>query len=249
MFGQNEGFLALDAGNSRLKWMYRAGADESVGVCDYGEFGSVSLLQKIKCENPSRIVVSSVKPEAFNRQLAERCVAAWGVKPVFAHVEKNCLGVTAGYENLAHLGVDRWLAMLAAFSANEQACVVVDAGTAITVDFVESRGRHIGGLIVPGIQASARALFRDTHAVSPESLTLAQKWQPGCDTLSCVEQGVSASLQGLLAQIEGFSLQMGSDVKLYLTGGDAAVLQPWLGGSIKSPELVLEGALLWLKQL
>lgn len=67
------------------------------------------------------------------------------------HSEKSAFGVTNAYAEPATLGVDRWLAILGAYSEQAKPTLIIDAGTAITVDWVDSDGQHLGGWIAPGV--------------------------------------------------------------------------------------------------
>ncbi len=247
MSGQSKALLVLDAGNSRLKWMHSSASGVLRGAIPNAELSAQALLKALEPGSLDELVVSSVRSDKFNAELQLMCEALWGVDAVFARVQRECLGVKAAYDDLAYLGVDRWLAMLAAYNRSKRACVVVDAGTAITVDFVDAAGMHLGGLIVPGLQAVLRGLWHGTDAVSPESLTIAQNWQPGCDTVSCVEQGVSASMRGLVEQVKHYSQRL-SPVDFYLTGGDSSVFEPWVEGAILAADLVMDGAMLWIER-
>ncbi|WP_185232264.1 type III pantothenate kinase [Teredinibacter franksiae] len=239
--------LILDAGNSRLKWQLRAVTHSvlEAGACEYAELES--LFPAWVERGVTEILVSSVKGVEFERYLDERSRFYFGLPPVFARVIKERCGLIAGYQDLSALGVDRWLAMLAAYVDCNSALVVIDAGTAITVDFVGVGGLHEGGLIVPGQRTLTRSLFVNTSAVRVESLTLPQTWLPGCDTLSCVEQGVAASYKGLMREVvlRASRERDGVGATIYLAGGDANLFRQWLPADVKCrPDLVFEGLLL-----
>ena len=73
--------------------------------------------------------------------------------------------VRNGYEDIAQLGVDRWAAIVGAYTHFGSAVCIVDAGTAVTVDLVRDGGRHLGGLIVPGLQLMRSSLEQDTEDI------------------------------------------------------------------------------------
>lgn len=240
-------YLLVDAGNTRLKWYAWQGRFVRQGWLAYDRLES---LADIGAGDFDRVLVSSVRGAAFESQFTSLCQACFAVNPEFISVQRRCRGLEAGYLSLDKLGVDRWLAMLSAYAACNKACIVVDAGTALTIDFVGFDGQHKGGLIVPGAQAMAGALLGSTEAVEVKSLTLTQTWQPGCDTVSCVGQGVVALYKSLMNEI----LQCVTtepvgggwlNATLYLTGGDADAFQHWLPSSaILEPRLVPKGLLL-----
>ncbi|WP_052692230.1 type III pantothenate kinase [Teredinibacter purpureus] len=246
-------FLLVDAGNSRIKWcVWHEGAQRS-GVVQISEdvftAGAWALqLGEELVSSVGAIYVSSVRGDAFRLSFDAFCLDLFNVLPIYASVDSDNYGVRVGYSDPSLLGVDRWLAMLAAYRGSAEGVVVIDAGTAITVDYVDSCGDHLGGLIVPGVQAMASSLLINTREISIESLTLPQIWGPGCDTLSCVEQGVAASLKGLMAEVVACAHRIsppGSTATIYLTGGDASILKSWLpSGVVVEPLLVFHGLLL-----
>ncbi|MFI4882057.1 MAG: type III pantothenate kinase [Phycisphaerales bacterium JB064] len=129
------------------------------------------------------------------------------------------------------VGVDRLLCCLAAFKMAEQACIVVDAGTATTVDFVDGQGVHHGGAIAPGIGAmlagltgAAPALPKLTaHDALAVTLPESQPW--GGDTEPAMAVGVRAAAVGLVhTLVDRFALAYGAYPRVIATGGDALAL-------------------------
>ena len=137
------------------------------------------------------------------------------------------------------VGADRWLAMLGAWAQARGACVVVDAGTALTVDIIDSGGRHRGGIIAAGLHTSRAALlgatrFATRDAPPPEHAGL------GTDTESCVDQGALLSCLGAIDRAAAAEPQ----ARRFITGGDARRLLPHLGADWDlQSDLVLRG--LW----
>lgn len=129
------------------------------------------------------------------------------------------------------VGIDRLLCCLAAFKMAEQACIVIDAGTAITVDFVDGQGVHHGGAIAPGIAAMLEGLTtaapalpkltaHDALAITPPE---AQPW--GADTEPAMAVGVRAAAVGLVhTLVDRFALAYGAYPRVIATGGDALAL-------------------------
>lgn len=133
--------------------------------------------------------------------------------------------------NPHRVGIDRLLCCLAAFKMAEQACIVVDAGTAITVDFVDGQGTHHGGAIAPGVGAMLAGLRAAAPAL-PE-LTSAQAFaikqsesHPwGGDTEPAMALGAKASAVGLVhTLVDRFALAYGGYPRVIATGGDALPL-------------------------
>jgi len=247
--------LLIDAGNTRLKWQLHSVTGVSSGSCEYYELDH--LLRSFAGGDflkPGVVLVSSVRGEEFELVFSQQCGGVLGFSPEFVGVQRSCCGVSVAYEDLSRLGVDRWLALLAANARAKHGCVVVDAGTAITVDYVAAGGKHLGGLIVPGIHLMGAALLRNTHSVSVKSLTLPQTWSPGCDTVACVEQGVAACLQGFVSGAVAADAFPGAaemdSAKIFVCGGDSRVILPWLPTSraVHAEHLVIDGLRLFYEE-
>ena len=172
---------------------------------------------------PAAIRLCSVRSRAETDRLRLWCFKRWNIEPVEATVVRHYGGVTNNYEDMSRLGVDRWLAMLAAYRASKGACVIVDAGTALTIDIVSGTGQHQGGYIVPGLGLMAASLeqntsIRLTEPPPPASLV------PGHATDAAVRNGTLAAVVSLVQQVLLRISAQEPDVKLYLSGGDAEKL-------------------------
>ena len=168
-----------------------------------------------------------------------------------AETEAAAAGVRNGYVEPRQLGVDRWLAMLAAFTRYRAAVCVVDAGTALTVDAVAPDGHHLGGMIVPGPVLMRTALVRETGGIGraadligcPGAAEGAGHDFWGRDTESCVRLG---SVQATVCLVESCMKALARSTEqsgvLVLTGGDAPALLGALAIPAEHrPLLVLEG--------
>lgn len=216
--------LYIDMGNSRTKWRVcrRDGRDESGAYRnEQSQSGYRQLLQK--AAGVETIWLSSVAAGAASQALVDDLLRDTGVQPFIVKVERECLGLQLSYPVLGRLGVDRWLAMLAAWTDCRSACCVLDLGTAINVEFVSGEGRQVGGLIAPGSYAMMQALYSGTALRQPETLVLPASWAPQNDTQSCVQHGLTALLHGLFYQVEERCQRLDISV-LYLCGGDASLL-------------------------
>lgn len=200
---------------------------------------------------PIRVRVASVRSEAWVMDLGERVHAVWSVGIEVARSAARVAGVTSAYREPATLGVDRWLAILAARAKCSGLCVVIDCGTALTMDIVEAGGRHRGGYIVPGLALQWRALEgtarirlsgRDAGVSDTDS-------SPGRSTQEAVRHGSVAMVSGWLVNDEAVR-QAGSEQGLFVAGGDAGLLVPGLqkaGLEVRrEPDLVLDGLALAL---
>ena len=243
--------LDIDVGNTRLKWCLReAGAAAIYSACSGSEQEQqVELLAAAMVERgvtPGRVRVASVASDERNNRLHELLSQAFSVAPEFARTTAACDGLVNSYSEPGHMGVDRWLAMLAArrevLASSARALCVVDAGSALTLDFVAADGQHSGGYIVPGRQLQIDALLSRTGRVFAEAAPSGAGLAPADNTSDAVHKGVLASM---VYAIEGACNVFKSDnpdAVIFVGGGDAPTLVPHLAIDIvEAPNLVLDG--------
>jgi len=169
--------LLLDAGNTRVKWAWLEYLEIAPAGAVAHDATHRSWQREIEADGhrPERIVVSNVAGPAFAAALTLWARDHYAIEPHFVIACPSAHGVTNGYRRPETLGVDRWLALIAAWRAAPTAALVVNSGTALAIDTLDDRGQHRGGLILPGLQmlldasvpapvqwsASATALFTD----------------------------------------------------------------------------------------
>jgi type III pantothenate kinase len=242
--------LAIDAGNSRIKWGY---ADDSgwlrrawLATADAANLGEA--LKELPV--PARIVIANVAG-ARAREAITQSLAHYDIAPLWVVGRDQQCGVRSGYADPAQLGRDRWAALIAAwkgYGRAGRACVVVNAGTTMTVDALSGDGVFLGGFIVPGL-----ALMR----ASLDGGTAQLKLQPGAfyyfpdNTADAIMSGAVNSLAGAIDRMRGYMEDTGQGMPLIvLSGGDAALLQPRLSDKVElADNLVLEGLLEIAKQI
>lgn len=229
--------LLIDAGNTRIKWRYRD-SDGRVqrGACLHGDIGTVDWSLMLADIGSDLVMVASVNDnEALRCHLARQSSAQlrWIGEPLVSEaVEfRHC------YPEPGRLGVDRWLAMLGGRCYHRGALLVIDAGTALTVDFLTADNHHDGGYIVPGLDLMQQALWRNTRRVIAYADEHdASMLVPGKDTRGCVSAGTRRMQLAFVENvIAGFP-----DYQPIITGGDGG----WLARELNleyRPELVLDG--------
>ena len=149
--------------------------------------------------------------------------------------------MTSGYGRPETLGVDRWMAILAAWDRVQVPCVVVDAGSALTIDFIAAGGRHLGGYIVPGIQMMLDALYGGTADVRVEGRPVFSQLAGG-DTITAVHNGCSTMAIALIEKSLNQLEDIAGSAMVVLTGGDSEQLAKALGDQcLHVPDLVLVG--------
>ena len=164
-------FLAIDVGNTRLKWaLYQAPHPHAPVLAHGAEFlenidkladGDWSTLASPEC-----MLGCVVAGDALKRRVQEQ-MEIWDVEPRWVVASAAEAGLTNGYDFPSRLGADRWVAMIGAWHrglAQGPACplVVVMVGTAVTVEAIDAKGRFLGGLILPGHGIMLRALESGT---------------------------------------------------------------------------------------
>ena len=216
--------LELDIGNSRIKWRQLHagdGADDVAGPAVDND----SLIDELSTIQPADVRLCSVRDASVTRTIRQWSRSSFAVDPSVAEVVRNCGGVTVQYADLSRLGVDRWLAMLSAYQRAGGPCVIVDAGTAVTLDIVAADGLHQGGYIVPGVKLMAASLEQNT-GIRLLDATDSASMLPGNSTEAAVFNGNLTALvslvQRVLSSVEGQEPQ----AKLYISGGDAELLAP-----------------------
>lgn len=232
--------LEVDVGNSSAKWRLI-----DLGVRRAGGRISTSGGRLAELVNEWRVglvrIVSVAGPDV-DGQLAQAVVEA-GAHCEFARTQSSCLGLVNSYAEPSRMGADRWVAMLAAWRMVAGPLIVVDAGTALTIDVVDGLGRHCGGYILPGRKLMLSGLGANTERVRYEG-EVAPAVAPGVSTAECVEHGVWLAM--LAAVREVYAVQcaaLGASPKVLLTGGDAPALLNIAAEShwVYREELVLDG--------
>jgi type III pantothenate kinase len=233
--------VAIDAGNTRLKCGLRhAGAWMRVG--SFPTFDAAALAawaSTLRAQEPERILIANVAGAAVRARI-EEVFAGSARPPEFIVSQPMQCGVRSSYDEPAQLGCDRWAALIGAHALMPGASLVVNAGTALTVDALTEDGLFLGGIIAPGIELMRRAL--DEH-------TAGLKLRPGevhffpANTGDAIMSGAVHAAAGAIERMGAFMREGGQEsVRVVLSGGSAAILQPLLSLPVVVVEnLVLEG--------
>ena len=157
--------LAIDAGNSRVKWGWHDGEEwvniATVSLIEFAASSDHINPFSITHADPERIVISNVAGEGAH-QLLVNWTSIFDAAPLWLHGEAERCGVTNCYERPEQLGPDRWAALIAARSSHNGPCLVVNAGTATTVDMLSADGVFLGGAILPGVELMRFVLHEHT---------------------------------------------------------------------------------------
>ncbi|MDY6992675.1 MAG: type III pantothenate kinase [Pseudomonadota bacterium] len=244
--------LMIDIGNSCFKWAFcQQDTLMPQQRFSYHHRNLDDLLTQLwaTLTPPESIWVANVAGVAIAKQLTQWVNQHWQLTPVFVQTTFQSQGVTNGYHQADQLGVDRWLALLAAYHIEKQRLCVVDCGTAVTLDVVSATGQHQGGLIMPGVALMRHALCQHTQALSStiEETVSAYQQILAQDTQTGIVLGTLNAVIGLMEQVlETFVAEPNS---LVLTGGSAPGLLPLLNRPYQHiPDLVLRGLMLTAHQ-
>lgn len=231
--------LLIDAGNSRLKWrLDEVGQVFSQGAGVIEDADPLPGLL-VPGEAVSRVAVSTVASEEKRLRLLEYLSSRFKVPATCYWAESRRGGLENAYQNSTQMGADRWHAMYGAWQGHRQGFIVVDAGSAITVDYVDARGCHLGGFILPGLNMMRRSLQVDAARIGFDPREVLDV-SPGATTSECVNHGIAWLSGALIERVQSDSLALGI-ADILVTGGDAdRLIQLGLVAELH-PSLVMDG--------
>jgi len=242
----------FDLGNTRLKHAPLL-ADGSLGeIAGAAHDGLQFAVANWDAVLPAAIDVAwiaSVAPDAPRAALLD-ALAARGARIGFAQTQPSFAGIAIAYAQPQRLGVDRFLAMVAVHArglrdASRDAALVIGVGTALTVDLIDADGRHRGGRIAPSPALMREALHARAAQLPRSGGDYAEFAD---DTDAALASGCIGAALGLIERSARRARDMlGTTPRLWLHGGGADALLPWLDDARHAPALVLEGLALWAR--
>jgi type III pantothenate kinase len=231
--------LVVDAGNSRIKWAFY----------EYGEWlaqGAVSHQDLVRLGEawkpygaPTAIAVSNVAGEKIRSALS-LLFARFRVPPIWVAAGLQQCGVWNHYEQPNQLGSDRWAALIAARHIHPGPALVVNAGTAVTIDALSAKGEFLGGLILPGVRLMLEVLSQKTAGLRVDHGEF--KAFPA-NTRDAVYSGaIHAVLGGIGRMRQAMVDEDRGEPLTLLSGGAAPLLEPHVAPPARAVEnLVLHG--------
>lgn len=233
--------LYVDQGNTRAKfWLVQAGQV----LCRGSVVDAADLQWELSGRDVAGIVLATVKTIDGSSALLEPWLATLPT-PVRVSVSTDVL--PTAYDDATKLGIDRWLGVLAARAMGAGPALVVDAGTAITLDVLTPQGMHAGGYILPGLQMQQAALAAETVRVQfPQA-----DWRDqslGTNTAAAVGHG---SIRAICALVRELAHELGPDEppRIYLTGGNAQDLEKFLPEAKVMNDLLLIGMQAYMRAM
>lgn len=233
--------ILVDWGNTRIKALKVRALSELTGSPQDGQeskhssFSSIGEFREYILDLQTEVKVNQVLVSSVARMQDVEMLSHWlsqhGIKLRVAKTSKMACGVTCAYDDPSSMGVDRWLGIIGAFQSSKSSdnpVAVIDLGTSITLDVVDSHGQHLGGHILPGKRLLFEALRLtanvrtnspplDARRENKQSTSLAL----GHSTGECVDQGVHCLISGYLRQILSELPKQHPGIQIFVTGGDS----------------------------
>ncbi len=238
--------LLIDVGNTRIKYVTEnEGALSDIKVIENQELSNVqSIIQWFDhfSLTPKQVIIASVNQSTVHQALELFCLTN---QIAFTQVqtEKKRFGIQVAYQNPIQMGVDRWLALIgAARLYPKENILIVDSGTATTLELLTANGQHKGGWILPGIETMFTSLALNTEQVIAQKENISHI-SLGHNTTDCVNNALWAATVGLITQAEQLSKERGIVIdKIIVTGGNAEKLSDLLPEKLTLiPKLIFYG--------
>ncbi len=250
-------FLAIDIGNTRLKWALYAAPQPGAVLLSQGAvfLETIDTLADSNWKElaePASMLGCVVAGDAIRRRVEEQ-LELWDVQPHWVVASRHEAGLTNGYEHPSRLGADRWVALAGArarvladaqlLGAPPRPALVVMVGTAVTVDALDADGHFLGGLIIPGFGLMQRALEMGTAGLKVPTGEVVDFPANTSDAL--MSGGTNAIAGAIERQARRLAARTGQSPLLLMSGGAAAKLAPITDLPFEMVEtLIFEGLLM-----
>ena len=222
--------LLIDHGNTNVKFALL----ENGQVKSCPRQGVEHLVDALALSDGD-VWMSSVGDTVLRERIAGQCVGMARTCHRI-NIEQHTDKLTTRYD-IQSMGIDRWLVLLGCYERNLYPCVVVDSGTATTIDLMNAQGEHEGGYILPGLSLAQSALT--TNTCIPEQPELAQQVKIPMSTAETMNFSMPAATAALAEQC---ALSLANNATIILTGGGATALSTHMSSPVIQAEyLVFEG--------
>ncbi|MBI2769603.1 MAG: type III pantothenate kinase [Burkholderiales bacterium] len=250
-------FLAIDVGNTRLKWAFYPRAVPGAAPQAHGaEF--LENIDKLAdgawagMAAPQRMLGCIVAADAVKRRVEEQMEELWDVPAQWVVSSAAEAGLTNGYDHPARLGADRWVAMIGArhrmlaAGGSPRPLVVVMVGTAVTVEAVDPSGRFLGGFILPGHGIMLRALESGTAGLHVPTGDVREFPTNTSDALT--SGGTFAIAGAIERMVQHVRKHCGAEPACYMTGGAGWKMAPSMSVPFELVDSLIFDGLLELAQ-
>jgi type III pantothenate kinase len=226
-------FLAIDIGNTRLKWAQYAAGRPDAPLLAHGAVFLETIDQLAETDwkalgAPSAMLGCVVAGDAVKRRVEEQ-LELWDLEPRWVVPSASGGGVVNGYDHPTRLGADRWVALVGARTrvlaqGPARPALVVMVGTAVTVDALDASGRFLGGLILPGFGLMLRALEMGTAGLK---VPTGEAVDFPTNTSDALMSGGAHAIAGAIERVHArLRARCGAEPALLMTGGAASKLAP-----------------------
>jgi type III pantothenate kinase len=226
-------FLAIDVGNTRLKWAQYASPQPGAALLAHGAAFLETIDDLAETDwkalaSPASMLGCVVAGEGVKRRVEEQ-LEIWDIEPSWVVSGREACGVVNGYDHPNRLGVDRWVAMIGArhrvlAAGRPRPALVVMVGTAVTVDALDAAGRFLGGLILPGFGLMLRALEMGTAGLKAPT---GEAVDFPTNTSDALMSGGADALAGAVERMHRkLRRRTGEEPALIMSGGAAVKLAP-----------------------
>ncbi|WP_169726101.1 type III pantothenate kinase [Aestuariibacter salexigens] len=226
--------LLIDVGNTRTKYCWQRGNS------DISEVDATTQIETLseRIGEADKVVVACVGHDDWLAAIQQASIEQ-KCELVTASVSATHNNISCAYENVLTLGVDRWLGIIAAQQLTDKPYAVLQLGTAMTCDVVADRV-HQGGWIAPGYQLMKRSVTQNTAKVFCDESNV-HKLSLGRSTPECVSHGCIAALNGFVQQTVSWMQQHHNSYDIFISGGDADLVNIDEGNVTKIEHIVLRG--------
>ncbi|MCW8988759.1 MAG: type III pantothenate kinase [Gammaproteobacteria bacterium] len=223
-----DNILLVDIGNTSVKWALK-NSDNLLEMLQQQYPHNASKVFFIDClaniDKPDKVIVTCVASTGIWTAFEASILALWGIKPERVVAKAKGYGLINGYVKPAELGSDRWCVLIGAYHASDSNIIVIDCGSAITIDIVNRTGKHLGGYIVPGLRMMKQSLGLHTAQIEVNNQAVAEhSVAPARTTSGCVDAGVNLAAVSMIEAIITQQSALSSDLKCFITGGDAGLV-------------------------
>lgn len=245
-------FLAIDIGNTRLKWALYAHAEPGAAPLAHGaEF--LEHVDKLAdgpwagLDTPARMLGCCVAGDAVKRRVEEQMEELWDVPAHWVVSSAAEAGLSNGYDHPTRLGADRWVAMIGArhrllAAGPARPMVVVMVGTAVTVEAVDASGRFLGGLILPGHGIMLKALEGGTAGLH---VPTGEVREFPTNTSDALTSGGTYAIAGAIERmVQHVRRHCGEEPACCMTGGAGWKMAPYMSQPFELVDsLIFDGLL------
>lgn len=247
--------LTIDAGNTRTKWAIfdHHGEITRYGACINDQLSNVDLSPESL--GYERVIISNVAGKAHTLRL-ENLLSSHELPVIWIKASHKACNVINGYAEVESLGTDRWASLVAAWYIKHAACVVVNAGTAVTIDALhkqagnDQQGEFLGGMILPGLNLMQTSLGLGTAQLPIQNAMPDFSENTSADifaksTIQAINTGTVHAVIGAIEHMaNALETKCGQTPFIVISGGDAAFIQNYLTDAVTNPTVIVDNLVL-----